>query len=137
MDGNRKGLKGDRRSLTLHGPHTPGTSRSCQILASHQGFSRREQHTSFSREKSYTSCHFFGKSTSFYRGEWGKGNGPLGTPRDKKGKGCHDLSRRWEAMPRSPLMFRSLATISLSVSSRFKTPTLGHQTSDLPEIVNR
>ena len=54
--GIEKRLKGDRRSLMLHGPHTPGTSRSCQILASHQGFSRREQHTSFLRKKSYTSC---------------------------------------------------------------------------------
>ena len=52
----------------------------------------------------------------------GNGNGPLGTPRDKKGKGCHDLSRRWEAMPRSPLTFRSLATISLGVLNRFRTP---------------
>ena len=47
--GIEKRLKGDRRSLTLHGPHTLGTSRSCQILASHQRFSRREQHTSFSK----------------------------------------------------------------------------------------
>ena len=48
-------------------------------------------------------------------------NGLLGTPRDKKGKGCHDLSRRWEAMPQSPLMLRSLAMISLGVSNGFRT----------------
>ena len=52
------------------------------------------------------------------------GNGLLGTPRDKKGKGCHDLSRRWEAMPRSSLTFRRLATISLGVSNRFRTPNV-------------
>ena len=51
----------------------------------------------------------------------GNGNGPLGTPRDKKGKGCHDLSRHWEVMPRSPLTFRSLATISLGVLNCFRT----------------
>ena len=49
------------------------------------------------------------------------GNGLRGTARDKKGKGCQDLSRHWEAMPRSPLTFRSLATISLGVSNRFRT----------------
>ena len=54
----------------------------------------------------------------------GNRNGLLGTPRDKKGKGCHDLSRLWEAMPRSPLMFRSLATISLGVSNCFRTPNV-------------
>ena len=102
--GIEKRLKGDRRSLTLHGPHTPGTSRSCQILASHQRFSRREQHTSFSRQKSYTSCHFFGESTTFYRGEWGKEMVLLehqGTRRGRGatislgiGKPCHDLPSR-------------------------------------------
>ena len=54
----------------------------------------------------------------------GNENGPLGTPKDKKGKGCHDLSKHWEAMPRSPLMLRSLATTSLGVSNRFRTPNV-------------
>ena len=46
--GIEKGLKGDRRSLTLHGPHTPGTSRSCQILASHQrDLTKRATHKLF------------------------------------------------------------------------------------------
>ena len=38
MDGVNERDKGDRRSLSLHGPLTPGTSRSCQISVSHQGF---------------------------------------------------------------------------------------------------
>ena len=50
------------------------------------------------------------------------GKGLLGKPRDKKGKGCHDLSRRWEAMPRSPLTLRSLATISPGILNHFRTP---------------
>ena len=54
----------------------------------------------------------------------GNGNGLLGTPRDKKEKGCHNLSRRWEAMPRSPLTLRSLAMISLSILNHFRTPNV-------------
>ena len=54
----------------------------------------------------------------------GNGKGLLGKPRDKKGKGCHDLSRHWEAMPRSPLTLKSLATISLGVSNCFRTPNV-------------
>ena len=54
----------------------------------------------------------------------GNGNGLLGTPRDKKGKGCHDLFRCWEAMPRSLLTLRSLATISLGISNQFRTPNV-------------
>ena len=66
----------------------------------------------------------------------GNGKGHLGKLRDKEGKGCHDLSMRWEIVPRTLLTFRSFATIFLGVSSRFRTPMLSHQTSDLSETVD-
>ena len=64
------------------------------------------------------------------------GKGHLGKPRDKKGKGCHDLSKRLEAVPRSLLTLRSLVMIFPSVLSYFRNPTLSHQTSDLSKMVD-
>ena len=63
MDGVKKGIKEgdkrDRRSLSLHGPHTPGTSRSCQISASHQGFLTKRAAYKLFKTKSSISCYFF------------------------------------------------------------------------------
>ena len=67
----------------------------------------------------------------------GNGKRHLGKSRDKKGKGCHDLSKCWEVVPRSLLTLRSLATISPSILNRFRTPMLDCQLSDLPEMVDR
>ena len=108
----KEGIKGIKESLTLRASH-PRNLTLLLNLGLTPKVSHKESSIQAFQDKIIDFLLFFEERYIFLHWRMENEKSLLRKPKDKKGKGCHDLSKRWEAMPRSPLTLRSLAMISL------------------------